>query len=607
MKLISVYTESHESLKDRWFLPTLKDDYDISVHRCEARGHGIFMETDWTEAVCFKAQKIIQAIEESWGSIFVYSDVDIQFFAPTKERILQALANKDIVCQLDAPGGRLCTGFFAARANALTLRLWEEVHEAVKIEHRDQSAFNRIVREIEEIRYGYLPVQFFGTGTFTGKRWSPGCKLYIPPSPLMYHANWTIGIDNKVALLKQVRRVVTRGNMGILANDLRLCLPPGINGFSGVAALRRTERFLRTKAAHSHTNPRSVCLDASTVCQLKCPSCPTSNGAVAKGIGSGCLRFDAFKKFINQNRHVLNIELSNWGEIFLNPALKRIMEYAYRKGITLTADNGVNLNRASDDILEALVKYRLRRLSCSIDGASQEVYSAYRVNGNYRRVVEHIERINYYKKKYRSSYPSLRWQFIAFGHNEHEIRTARQVANKLDMRFYLKLSWDDLYTSSFSPVEDRELIRNESGLGVADRKEFEEKYGRSYVSKTCHQLWLYPRINYDGKLLGCSINHWGNFGNVFEGNLDELLNGETMSYAKKMLLGLKKKREDIPCSNCKIYDGMKENQSWVNPEDLNGHYEKRSKTGILNGLKKRGLTVRNLRDGQPLFSKANRV
>ena len=63
-----------------------------------------------------------------------------------------------------------------------------------------------------------------------------------------------------------------------------------------------------------------ISIDASTKCQLKCPVCSTSKGIIRNGIvGSGVLSFDNFKRTVDCNSNIIEIELSNWGEIFLNP------------------------------------------------------------------------------------------------------------------------------------------------------------------------------------------------------------------------------------------------------------------------------------------------
>ncbi len=88
--------------------------------------------------------------------------------------------------------------------------------------------------------------------------------------------------------------------------------------------------------------------------------------------------------------------------MFLNPDLLEIIEYAYSRSVILTASNGVNLNTVKDNVLEELVKYKFRSLTCSIEGASNETYKVYRVGGDFDKVLENIMKINHCKKKYRS-------------------------------------------------------------------------------------------------------------------------------------------------------------------------------------------------------------
>ena len=137
--------------------------------------------------------------------------------------------------------------------------------------------------------------------------------------------------------------------------------------------------------------PLSIRLDVSTACQLKCRSCPTASGETAKFLGRGFLKFADFKNIVKSNPSICHIELSNWGEIFLNKELIDIVRYAYEHNVSLAANNGVNLNNVSDEVLEALVKYQFRKLKCSIYGASQETYSIYRVNGNFDQVIANIK------------------------------------------------------------------------------------------------------------------------------------------------------------------------------------------------------------------------
>jgi hypothetical protein len=277
-------------------------------------------------------------------------------------------------------------------------------------------------------------------------------------------------------------------------------------------------------------------------------------------IGKGFLKLEDFKNLLDNNSWLKEIELSNYGEIFLNPDLLNIMKYAFERGVILTGTNGVNLNSAKGEVLEGLVKYQFRSITCSIDGASNKTYELYRVRGLFDTVIENIQKINFYKRQYQSAFPQLTWQFVVFGHNEHEIATAREMAAELGMRFRPKLSWN----SEFSPIRNPQHVKKEIRLKAASREEYKKHYGKSYAHLTCYQLWDNPQVNWDGKLLGCDVNYWGDFGpNVFERGLLPSINNDKLQYAKNMLLGKAPARADIPCSTCDIYLTMQASGQWV--------------------------------------------
>lgn len=304
--------------------------------------------------------------------------------------------------------------------------------------------------------------------------------------------------------------------------------------------------------------PTRIRMEASSICQLRCPSCPTAGGAIRPVIGSGFLAFDDFRRTMDENPWVRRIELSNYGEIFLNPDLLGILEYAHARRVSLTADNGVNLNRVSEEVLEGLVRFRMHSMSCSIDGASSATYGIYRVGGDFQTVIENIRSLNRYKEKHGSRYPLLNWQFVVMGHNEQEIASARALARELLMRFDLKLTWDEDHFA----IRDKDHVRRE--LGYASREEFRVRRGRDYVQQICHQLWDQPQINWDGKVLGCCRNFWGTFGgNAFQDGLLRVINGENMRHVRDMLLGRAVERPGIPCTSCDIYQNMKASGRWL--------------------------------------------
>jgi hypothetical protein len=175
-------------------------------------------------------------------------------------------------------------------------------------------------------------------------------------------------------------------------------------------------------------------------------------------------------------------------------------------------------------------------------------------------VIGNIRAISRWKQALGSPYPALTWQFVIFGHNEHEIPLARRMAAELGMTFRAKLSWD----ADFSPVRDKAMVRQASGVGAATREEYRAREGVDLMQGICHQLWDKPQINWDGKLLGCCRNFWGDFGgNAFRDGLTACLNNETVAHARRMLQGKAPARDDIPCTTCEIYLGMRASDRWL--------------------------------------------
>lgn len=150
--------------------------------------------------------------------------------------------------------------------------------------------------------------------------------------------------------------------------------------------------------------PENIRIDASTICQLKCEGCYFQKSDY-QGLGPGFLRVDDFEKVLIDNPQIKRVELSNYGEIFLNPELISIMKCAHERSVALEAAMGVNFNTVTREQLEALVKYRFAFISVSIDGASQQSYSKYRRGGDFDTVIENIKELQALKKGERIGIP----------------------------------------------------------------------------------------------------------------------------------------------------------------------------------------------------------
>jgi len=291
----------------------------------------------------------------------------------------------------------------------------------------------------------------------------------------------------------------------------------------------------------------SLSVDASTHCQLNCPACSQARGELGV-VGRGNLDPADLRNLLDSNPAIRNLELSNYGEIFLNPGLVEILSLARERRVSATALNGVNLNTVADHVLEALVRQRMLFLVVSLDGASPATYQEYRRGGDFGRVLSNIQRINHFKQKLGSPFPHLIWQFVVFSHNRHELPLARSMSRDLGMGFLSKRNW----SSTYSPLPETEPENAAADVGYVPGA---RRRGRQRVLAlpVCAMLWYSPQVNWDGKLLGCCANKSRDFGNVFTSGLGECLRGERYRYAKRMVLDLVPPRADIPCTTCSTF------------------------------------------------------
>lgn len=300
--------------------------------------------------------------------------------------------------------------------------------------------------------------------------------------------------------------------------------------------------------------PKRLRIDASTLCQLHCPLCCTTTGKAAP-LGKGFLAVRDFERLITANPFVRTVELSNFGEPFLNPDMLPILRCAHEKGVTVTLKTGTNLNTTADELLEGLVRFALRAMRISLDGTTQETYVKYRVGGSLDTVLGNIRKINDYKRKHASPVPKLTWQFIVFGHNEHQIEEAIRMAAELDMDIAFKIN--GIEDSAFSPVRNWPRVSGQidrhAGLGTVA-----ELLQKRLNIHTCQQLWFFPQVNWDGRMLGCCRNVQADMGaNVFEDDLTRSLNTEKMIHARRMVLGRAEPRPDVACTSCSVYYKMR--------------------------------------------------
>lgn len=303
--------------------------------------------------------------------------------------------------------------------------------------------------------------------------------------------------------------------------------------------------------------PTSITIDISSVCNLRCPFCPTGSRTIR--LPQGYLSADDFRTHISQFPHLSSAVLCNWGEPLLNPELFQILAITRQKHIETELDTNFSLS-LSDAFLLNLLQSGLGILRVSLDGASQQTYATYRKSGDFAVVFSNMERLRVLQKRKGITTPVIFWKFIVHRHNEHEMEKAVHMAKDIDVT----LLFDALQLS-----EDIVDVRV-SHEPLTTRKEFwlttKSRYASPYYKKSAHTNpyvdrpcpWLFSSlvIHTDGSVLPCCYTASGEsaMGNIRQQPITDIWHSPAYQYARSLFLPHKKmQRTPVVCEHCRIY------------------------------------------------------
>ena len=195
----------------------LYDEYfSKSVKEFEPDSEIIFEEqkqTDtWKESMRQKVEIYEKAISSN-DKYFIWSDVDIEFYRPFIKTCIQELGEFDIAFQ-EAVGDEYCAGFFIAKINDRTKKFFQLLKEKYDLYSCDQEAINS---NIQHVKAKFLSHIFLNI-SFQYEHWD-GQPFKIENELIMFHANHTVGLQNKIKLLNMAKKYNAQLKYNILEKE----------------------------------------------------------------------------------------------------------------------------------------------------------------------------------------------------------------------------------------------------------------------------------------------------------------------------------------------------------------------------------------------------
>ncbi len=169
--------------------------------------------------------------------------------------------------------------------------------------------------------------------------------------------------------------------------------------------------------AYPLTPPEHVYLSLTNRCNLKCKMCDIYKNPSSK---EHELSTDIIKDVIAQIKEMgIKHLIFSGGEPLLRDDLVELVEFAVLRGLGMVdiISNGTLFN---DDIIRRLINSGLNHITISLDGVGK-VNDEIRGEGVFDKAAANIDRINYWKRRYESAFPTIGINFTIMDNNIDEI------------------------------------------------------------------------------------------------------------------------------------------------------------------------------------------
>jgi MoaA/NifB/PqqE/SkfB family radical SAM enzyme len=294
--------------------------------------------------------------------------------------------------------------------------------------------------------------------------------------------------------------------------------------------------------------PHILHLGVTTLCNLRCPACPT--GTKALGRPGGHLEFGVYERVIEEMRDTLMFMLFwDWGEPLMHPRIHDMLALASANSIrTVVSTSGTIAN--SENQIERLVSAQPSLIIVCVDGATQASYEKYRVGGRLDKVMTTLERLAAKRREMGLEYPIIEFRTLATRYNEGEMPDLLRMAETSGADFF-SLKTLRPYDYRGRDVDD-ELAPLSSELAryaYEDGKHAATARIQNEGPLRCGKPLYAPTLNSDGILVFCSYagHEEEYFGDVRERGLKKLWRSRS---AREKRLSFLESEGGASCQTC---------------------------------------------------------
>jgi MoaA/NifB/PqqE/SkfB family radical SAM enzyme len=320
-------------------------------------------------------------------------------------------------------------------------------------------------------------------------------------------------------------------------------------------------------------SPRSVQIECTTRCNLKCTFCELSYWTEQPAD----LQFENIEKMVAHLPKLQRVDLTGIGEALMNPEFLAIVEFLKLRGIYVTLND--NFTLMSEKMAQRIVELGVDQIFLSLDGATQETYEQIRRGSNFERVIGNVRRLIAIKRERGKKLPEVKINTVVCLTNHQELPALVELAHEIGIgmiQFVNAITFEktaDLGTqTSCERVEQKfqEALQRAKELGVLVKVELFDKL----PVQQCDFPWTRNFVTQDGYVHPCcyttqsgdrQAQNRRSLGNLIDNPFSQIWEAEAYSTLReKMANGI------LPyqCQHCPKYFGkpddgqLREGDGW---------------------------------------------
>lgn len=336
----------------------------------------------------------------------------------------------------------------------------------------------------------------------------------------------------------------------------------GLRNTLRVAYLDLGDRLLMQlskRFPHLNFSPRSIQIECTTRCNLKCTFCEISYWTETPAD----LEFENIQQMVAHLPKLKRVDLTGIGEALVNQNFFAIVKFLKAKGIYVTLND--NFTLMSEQTARKIIELGIDQIFLSLDGATADTYESIRRGAKFERVIANVKRLIELKRETGSKLPEVKINTVVCNSNYQELPAIVEIAHEVGIgmvQFVNIVTFDD--TSNMGTSELREEVRQKFDEALARAQELGilvkvELFDKLPVQE-CDFPWTRNFVTYDGYVHPCcyttqngdrTAQNSRSLGNLIRDSYADIWQGEYLELRQKMAQGI------LPyqCASCPKFKG----------------------------------------------------